>query len=237
MMTDCRWWTVPGRVTAAVAARLPGALLGAAMFVSFAGILGPSWGGGLVLAWLAAGVLVLTRLGERLAATLVLRYRPAPRSWLAVDVDRLAPGRGVDVYVAPKAAGVFALGAHTVAVGQWSVGAGGRTPSLQAATAAAVAQLRAGGTRPDLAMGWWSGPWLLAKLVVGAFLGPRLQSVMRVVGSVLAGTSVFTCLSHAQPVGALLGACMLADLAVAHVSRRRLRVAARSRAIPTLARA
>ena len=236
-MTDCRWWTVSYRVTTAVAARLPGALLGAAMFVSFAGILGPSWGGGLVLAWLAAGVLVLTRRGERLAATVVLRYRPAPQSWLAVDVARLAPGRGIDVCMAPEAAGVFALGGHTVAVGQWSVGAGGRTPNLQAAAAAAVAQLRAGGTRPDLAMGWWSGPWLLAKVIVGAFLRTGLHSVMRVVGSGLAGMSVFTCLSHGQPVGALLAACMLADLAIAYRTRRRLRIAARSHAIPTLARA
>ncbi len=60
---------------------------------------------------------------------------------------------------------------------------------------------------------------------------------MRVVGSVLVGMSVFTCLSHGQPVGALLAACMLADLALAYFSRRRLRAAARSYPIPTLARA
>lgn len=235
-MTDLSWWTVPCRVIGAVAARLPGGMLGAAMFVSFAGIFGPEWGGGLLLAWLTAGVAVLTRPGERLAATRVLRYRPATQSWLAVDVARLAPGRKVDVYVAPMAAGVFALGGHTVAVGQRSVGTGGRTPNLQAETAAAVAQLRAGGTRPDLAMGWWSGPWLLAKLTVGAFLGPAMQSVMRVVGSVLAGMSVFTCLNHGQPVGALLAGCMLADLSVAYLGRRRVLLAARARAVPALAR-
>lgn len=156
-MTDLRWWTVPCRVMGAVAARLPGALLGAAIFISFAGILGPDWGGALVLAWLAAGVLVLTRTGERLAATKVLRYRPAPQSWLAVDVARLAPGRKVDVYVAPMAAGVFALGGHTVAVGQWSVGTGVRTLNLQVATDTAVAQLRVGGTRPDLARAGGAG--------------------------------------------------------------------------------
>ena len=53
----------------------------------------------------------------------------------------------------------------------------------------------------------------------------------------IAGMSVFTCLSHGQPGVALLGSCMLADLAVAYVDRRRLRVAARSRGIPSLARA
>jgi len=211
--------------------------LGATMFVSFAGVLGPDWGGALVLAWLTAGVLVLTRLGERLVVTRVLRYRTARQSWLAVDAAGLAGGRKVDVYVAPNAAGVFALGGHTVAVGQWSVGTGVRTPGLQAATATAVAQLRAGGTRADLAMGWWSGPWLLAKVIVGAFLRPGLQSVMRVVGSVLVGMSVFTFLNHGQPVAALLGVCMLADLAIAYLGRRRLRVAAQARAIPSLARA
>ena len=120
-MDDCRWWTVPGNVAAAVAARLPGALIGGAMLVTFAGILGPTWGGAVALAPLAAGALVLTRRGERLAATTVLRYRPAPGSWLV----------------------------------------------LQAATVSAVAELRAGRTWPELAMGWWSGPWLFAKMTVG----------------------------------------------------------------------
>ena len=108
-MDDLRWWTVPGNVTAAVAARLPGALIGAVMLVVFAGILGPTWGGAVALGWLAAGALLLTRPGEHAAATTVLRYRPEPRLWLAADVGRLAPGHRIDVYVAPKAAGVFAL--------------------------------------------------------------------------------------------------------------------------------
>ena len=124
-MDDCRWWTVPGNVAAAVAARLPGALIGGAMLVTFAGILGPTWGGAVALAPLAAGALVLTRRGERLAATTVLRYRPAPGSWLAADVAWLALGRRIDVYVAPQASGAFALGGHTVAVGERSVGVGG----------------------------------------------------------------------------------------------------------------
>ena len=78
----------------------PPALIGAAMVVTFAGILGPTWGGAAALAWFAAGTLVLTGPGERAAATTVLRYRPAPRLWLAADVGRLAPGRRIDVYVA-----------------------------------------------------------------------------------------------------------------------------------------
>ena len=62
------------------------------MLVTFAGILGPTWGGAVALAWLAAGALVLTGPGERAAATTVLRYRPAPRSWLAADVGAACAG-------------------------------------------------------------------------------------------------------------------------------------------------
>ena len=153
-MDDCRWWTVTRNVTAGVARRLPSALIGTAMLVTFAGILGPTWGAAVALGWLAAGALVLTRPGERLAATTVLRYRPAPKSWLAADVRQLAPRRRIDVYVAPKATGVFALGGHTVAIGERSVDAGTRSPALQAAARSAVAELRAGRTRPELAMGW-----------------------------------------------------------------------------------
>ena len=130
-MDDCRWWTVARDVTAGVARRLPSALIGTAMLVTFAGILGPTWGAAVALGWLAGGALVLTRPGERLAATTVLRYRPAPQSWLAADVRQLAPGRRIDVYVAPKATGVFALGGHTVAIGERSVDAGTRSPALQ----------------------------------------------------------------------------------------------------------
>ena len=237
VMDDLRWWTVTGNVTAAVAARLPGALIGAAMLVTFAGILGPTWGGAVALCWFAAGALVLTGPGERAAASTVLRYRPAPQSWLAADVARPAPGRRIDVYVAPKAAGVFALGGHTVAVGQRSVGAGGRTPALRAATVSAVADLRAGRTRPELAMGWWSGPWLFAKLTVGAFAPRRWHPFFRLVGAVMVGASAVTCLRHGQPAAAALGVCMLADLALACLGRRRARAAVRLRTVPSLARA
>jgi hypothetical protein len=41
-MDDCRWWTVTRDVTAGVARRLPSALIGTAMLVTFAGILGPT---------------------------------------------------------------------------------------------------------------------------------------------------------------------------------------------------
>ena len=235
-MDDCRWWTVARDVTAGVARRLPSALIGTAMLVTFAGILGPTWGAAVALGWLAAGALVLTRPGERLAATTVMRYRPAPQSWLAADVRQLAPGRRIDVYVAPKATGVFALGGHTVAIGERSVDAGTRTPALQAAARSAVAELRAGRTRPELAMGWWSGPWLFAKLTAGAFLRSRWHPFFRLF-SVMVGMSVVTCLGHGQPVAAGLGVCLLADLALDYLGRRRAGAAARRRTVPSLARA
>ena len=235
-MDDCRWWTVARDVTAGVARRLPSALIGTAMLVTFAGILGPTWGAAVALGWLAAGALVLTRPGERLAATTVMRYRPAPQSWLAADVRQLAPGRRIDVYVAPKATGVFALGGHTVAIGERSVDAGTRTAALQAAARSAVAELRAGRTRPELAMGWWSGPWLFAKLTAGAFLRSRWHPFFRLF-SVMVGMSVVTCLGHGQPVAAGLGVCLLADLALDYLGRRRAGAAARRRTVPSLARA
>jgi len=234
-MDDCRWWTVTRDVTAGVARRLPSALIGTAMLVTFAGILGPTWGAAVALGWLAGGALVLTRPGERLAATTVMRYRPAPKSWLAADVRQLAPRRRIDVYVAPKATGVFALGGHTVAIGERSVDAGTRTAALQAAARSAVAELRAGRTRPELAMGWWSGPWLFAKLTAGAFLPPRWYPFFRLFGSVMVGMSVVTCLGHGQPVAAGLGVCLLADLALDYLGRRRAGAVARRRTVPSLA--
>ncbi|MHB8188484.1 MAG: hypothetical protein ACYDDU_20925 [Dermatophilaceae bacterium] len=146
-----------------------------------------------------------------------------------------APGRRIDVYVAPKATGVFALGGHTVAIGERSVDAGTRTAALQAAARQAVAELRAGRTRPELAMGWWSGPWLFAKLTAGAFLPPRWYPFFRLFGSVMVGMSVVTCLGHGQPVAAGLGVCLLADLALDYLGRRRAGAAARRRTVPSLA--
>ena len=73
-----RWWAVPVNVAATVAWRLPGALMGVILVV-------------------VAGLVTLSRLGERLLARTLLRYRPAPGSWLEAEVRRLLPGRRVDV--------------------------------------------------------------------------------------------------------------------------------------------
>ena len=136
-----RWWTVPVNVAATVAWRLPGALMGVVLVVVAGSMLGPP-GFLLAVLWLVAGLVTLPRFGERLLARTVLRYRPAPGSWLEAEVRRLLPGRRVDVYVVPKASGVFALGGHTIGLGEASLGAGAANPALLMATAAAVDELR-----------------------------------------------------------------------------------------------
>ena len=127
--------------------RLPGALLGAVLFVAAGSMLGPP---GLLLAliWLLTGALTGSGSGSGSWPGRGCGYQPAPGSWLDVEVSRLLPGRRVEVYVAPKAVGVFALGRYTVGLAEASVGSGAPTPALLAATAAAARELSAGRTRP-----------------------------------------------------------------------------------------
>ena len=67
------------------------------------------------------------------------------------------------------------MGGHAVAIGDESRSPVGRTPALQEATRAAVADLCAGQTRPELALMWWSAPWAFAKMTLGALLPARWQ--------------------------------------------------------------
>ena len=120
-----------------------------------------------------------TRVGERAVVRGVLRYRPAPGSWLAADVAALAPGRRVRVYVAPGLSGVFSVGGHTVAVGARSVGGGTRTAALHDATAEAVRDLCRWRTRVQLPMLWWASPWLLCMWVLASLLPWRLMAFIR----------------------------------------------------------
>ncbi len=233
VMDRREWWTVPVNVAVGVVRGLPAALIGVVMLVTFAGLLGPTWGGLAALAWLTAGVATLTRPGERLVVTAVLRYRRAAHSWLAAEVHRLAPGRRIEVYVAPHAFGVFAVGDHTIAVGQRSIEAATPTSALHAAAVAAVADLLAAKTRPQLAMTWWSAPWLLAKVTMGYLVPARWHPLLRILGCALMGMAVATCLRQGQPIAAALGVCMIADLALAYLARHQLRAAAR-RTLPTL---
>jgi len=53
----------------------------------------------------------------------------------------------------------------------------------------------------------------------------------------MVGMSVVTCLGQGQPVAAGLGVCLLADLALDYLGRRRAGAVARRRTVPSLARA
>lgn len=211
-----------GERAATVAWRLPGALMGVILFVVAGSMLGPP---GLVLAlvWLVAGLVTLTRIGERVLARRALRYRAAPGSWLEAEVRRLLPGRRVDVYVAPKAAGVFALGGRTIGLGEASMGGGGPTPALQAATAAAVAELNAERTRAELPLLWWYVPWWFAKQVPGRLLPRRWQPMLKVWAFCVVVAAIVSAVRDGHLAVVVLTGCAVTDLWISGVRDRRQR--------------
>lgn len=221
-MRGRRWWTVPANVAATVAWRLPGALLGVVLLVVAGSMLGPP---GLLLAmlWLAAGLATVSRVGERFVARRVLRYRPVPGSWLEAEVHRLLPGRRVEVYVAPKASGVFALGGRTIALGEISVGAGAPTPALLATAAAAAAQLHRGSTRPELPLMWWAAPWWFAKQIPRHLVPRRWQPLIKVWTVCLVVASIAGSVNHGRPFAAALAVCAVTDLGITAIRNRRSR--------------
>jgi hypothetical protein len=152
--------------------------MGVMLFAAAGSMLGPP---GLLLAlvWLLTGALTASRLGERAVARTLLHYRPAQGSWLDAEVRQLLPLGRVDVYVAPRADGLFALGGHTIGLGESSLGAGVPTPVLLAATAAAAHELRSGRTRPELPLMWWCVPWWFAKQIPGRLLPRRLLPLIK----------------------------------------------------------
>ena len=228
-------WRVAGNVIATTASRLPSALLGvvfgAELGVILSAFIGPI---GMLLAagWLLAGLATGTRLGERLLVRVVLRYEPAGGSWLEAEVRRLAPGRRVRVYVAPKSGGVFALGGHTIGIGELSAGSGAPTPALLQATADAVLELRSGKTRPELPLLWLSFPWWFARELASRMVPQRLKPLLRLcfvvtmVGGAVNGVQV------GRPYVAVLVALMLADMAIRACRGRRQRRPARRRLQP-----
>jgi len=219
---DSRWWTVPVNVAATVAWRLPGALMGVILVAAAGSMLGPP---GLLLAlvWLAGGLLTLSRFGERLLARTVLRYRPAPGSWLEAEAQRLLPGRRVDVYVAPKTSGVFALGGHTIGLGEASAGAGVPTPALLAAAAAAADQLRRGPTRPELPLIWWAAPWWVAKQIPRHLLPRRWQPLLTLWAAGLLAASIVGSAHGGSPSAVVLTVCGVTDLCISSIRSRRQR--------------
>lgn len=233
-MHACRWVRIVRNMTVGVAVRLPAAVLSVFLVVVAAGLLGPTWGLAVILGWLALGLLALTGPGEQAIARTVLRYQPAPGSWLAADVSRLAPGRRIDVYVARGTSGVFAVGGRSVAIGAWSLGDGSATPALRSAAAAAVADLQLRRTRPELTMLWWAGPWMFAKLILSAVLGRRLTALLRVLAVIGVSMSILISAGGGQPVAAGLGVGVLADISLSYAARARQRTARRG-PVPTLA--
>ena len=227
-------WRVVGNVTATTVSRLPSAVLGAVFGIEVGVILGPI---GMLLAagWLLAGLAAGTPLGEGALARVVLRYRPAGGSWLEAEVRRLAPGRRVRVYVAPKASGVFALGGHTIGLGELSVGSGAPTPALLQATADAVLELRSGKTRPELPLLWLSFPWWFARELASRMVPRRLKPLLRLcfVASMIAGA--VNGVQVGRPYVAVLVALILADMAIRAARGRRHRRPTRPQLQPAAA--
>jgi len=222
-----RLWTVPVNVAATVAWRLPGALMGVVLVVVAGSLLGPP-GFLLAVLWLVAGLVTLPRFGERLLTRTVLRYRPAPGSWLEAEVRRLLPGRRVDVYVAPKASGVFALGGHTIGLGEASLGAGAANPALLMATAAAVDELRRGPTRPELPLMWWAAPWWVAKQIPRHLVPRRWRPLIKMWAVLLLVAAIVSSVHGGSPSAVALTVCGVTDLFITGMrSRRQHRLARR----------
>jgi hypothetical protein len=206
-------------------------VLGAVFGIEAGVVLGPI-GMLVALGWLLAGLATGSRLGERVLARVVLRYRPAAGSWLEAEVRRLAPGRRVSVYVAPKATGVFALGGYTIGLGELSVSSGAPTPALLQATADAVLELRSGKTRPELPLLWWSLPWWSARELAVRMVPRRLMPLLRLcfVASMVAGA--VNGVQVGRPYVGVLVAVMLADMAIRASRGRRQRQPTRPRLQP-----
>ena len=193
------------------------------------------WGRqGLLLAvlWLVAGLVTLSRLGERLLTRTVLRYRPAPGSWLEAEVRRLLPGRRVDVYVAPKATGVFALGGHTIGLGEasrcW------RSHPAPAGGHCGRGRRAAPRTHPARAA---------ADLVGGAVVGrqtdpptpgaaPVAAADQGVGGPLLVAVSIVSSVHGGSPSAVALTVCGLSDLCITSMRSRRLHRLARRQLHP-----
>jgi len=213
-------WVKAGQAMAGIARLLPAAVLSAFLVVMAAAFLG-SGGSVVAVVWLLAGLAVLTGLGERAAVRAFLRYRPAPRSWLAADIAGLAPGRRIEVYVAPGLSGVFCVGGHTIAAGARSVGAGTRTAALHEAAVEAVRDLGQWRTRVQLAMLWWAAAWLASMWVLGSLLGPRRMALLRVVAPVFLVMAVLVSLGRGDGAAAGLGCVILLDAILSRAARSR----------------
>ena len=199
----------PARISAGLRRLGPAlpAMVGSALLLSIAGSTQPTIGLAVMAGWIAIGLGVLTRPGERLAARTWLHVRPAS----PVQERSLAPllGRAVavagitvqdvDAYIHPARQGnAYAFGGHSVALtrgliiehecGRLSDG------DLVAVLVHELGHVVVGDVRFALLADWYSGPSRLAwRLMVGIparVLGfgrhPRLVQVLLLGGSITA---------------------------------------------------
>jgi hypothetical protein len=127
------------------------------------------------------------------------------------------------VYVAPKTAGVFALGGHSIGLGEAGIGAGAPTAALLVATAAAAHQLRRGPTRPELPLIWWAAPWWFAKQIPCHLLPSRWQPLITVWAVCLVVASIVNGVHDGHRSAAALTVCATTDLCISAVRSHRQR--------------
>jgi hypothetical protein len=136
--------------------------------------------------------------------------------------DGLLPDRRVDVYETPKASGVFALGGHTIGLGEASTGTGAPTPVLLAATAAAAEELR-GGNGPELPLLWWGVPWWFARQIPGRVLPRRWQPLLKVWAVGVLAVAAVNAVPNGRPGFIVVSALAVIDLCIVGIRGRRLR--------------
>ena len=242
----------PARISAGLRRLGPAlpAMVGSALLLSIAGSTQPTIGLAVMAGWIAIGLGVLTRPGERLAARTWLHVRPASPAQersLAPLLGRAVAVAGitvddVDAYIHPARQGnAYAFGGHSVALtrgliieyhyGRLSEG------DLVAVLVHELGHLVVGDVRFGLLGDWYSGPsrlaWRLMVCIPARVLGygrhPRLVQVLLLVGSMIAvvrGVAEHAWLSVVVLLTLLLVA-IIGPIANAACSRRAERAADR----------
>ena len=138
------------------------------------------------------------------------------------------------MYVAPKAAGVFALGRHTIGLGGASAGSGAPTPALLAATAAAAGELCSDRTWPELSLLWWGVPWWFARQIPGHLLPRRWKPLLKVWGVGVGAAAVVHGVQVGHPFVVVLVFLAATDLCIRGIRGRQQRRRLHRRGFPQL---
>lgn len=112
------------------------------------------------------------------------------------------------------------------------MGAGGPTPGLLAATAAAVAELHHGRTRPELPLLWWYVPWWFVKQVPGRLLPRRWQPLIKVWAVLVVAAAIVNSVHDGHPSATVLTVCAVTDLCISGIRGRRQRRPVHRRLLP-----